>query len=253
MGRIEELNFCPVKQNQANCVFSSISGQGPFTRTTIMKPSTKLTALTFVIGSCLIPMSAQAHNNNNIQVQQMVIMNNLNTEEQTISNQIGTYVNSGQLSPQQGAAFSSELSQISSQGMMAAANPAASINVMNELNSLSGQISSSLQAPVQYIQPAIYGSPANSYYNGWRNHINAERGREQAIVNHENAEVRQERGEQIGAERHEMQQQNNFHAAEQAHENTAVRQEHNAQAVNTRAATNAAVSKAKVEQGQNKR
>jgi hypothetical protein len=135
----------------------------------MMKLTTKLLALSFVICSCASPLTALANNN---QMQQMIIMNNVNTQEQTISNQINAYVGSGQLSPQQGAAFNSELSNISSQAMMGGANPLA---VMSELNSFSAQINASLGIPGQYAQGQyVYGAATNpygatpGYYNNWR-------------------------------------------------------------------------------------
>ncbi len=87
-------------------------------------------------------------------------MNNVNAEEQNISNQISGYVSTGQLTPQQGAAFSSELSQISGQAMMGGSNGMAA---MNELNGLLTQINASLHAPITGTNPYVWGAATNPY------------------------------------------------------------------------------------------
>jgi hypothetical protein len=155
-----------------------------------MKLTTRILALVTVIGALTVPLSAHARNNN--QMQQMLILNNVNTQEQNLSNQINAYVASGQLTPQQGAAFSSELSQLSSQAMMGGSN---SMVALNEINSLSAQVTASLHTPYQnqYVygaatnpygataNPYVYGAATRAYasgapgfYNNWRSSLSTQ-------------------------------------------------------------------------------
>jgi hypothetical protein len=149
-----------------------------------MRLTTRILALAIALGAFTMPLSANAGHNNN-QMQQMLMLNSVNAQEQTVSNQINAYVASGQLTPQQGAAFSSELSQLSSQAMMGGAN---SMTALSEINSLSAQITASLNNPNPYVygaataaygantNPYVYGAATRAYaapgtagfYNNWR-------------------------------------------------------------------------------------
>jgi hypothetical protein len=130
-----------------------------------MKLLPKLTALSLVICASMIPLTAQA--GNNYQTQQ-IILNNFNTAEQNTANQVNAYVSSGQLSPQQGAAFNSELSQIASQSLEAATNPGVTSLVMSELSSLDAQINASLGVSGQWYPIPVYGAVRGPGRYSWR-------------------------------------------------------------------------------------
>jgi len=141
--------------------------------------------------SCTVstPPDASARSHNNNSMQQTIILNNLNAEQQSLLNQINTYVTSGQLSPQQGAAFSAELSQIASQATLAATNPMMTQQIINQFSDLSSQIQTSLQTAgfytQQYTVPLAGGS---GLYESWRNNWAAEQGRIQADMANRRAE-----------------------------------------------------------------
>jgi hypothetical protein len=130
-----------------------------------MKLITNLTALSLVICASMLPLTAQA--GNNYQNQQM-ILSNFNTQEQILANQINSYVSSGQLSPQQGSAFSGELNQIASQSLAGATNPSVTVLVMSELSSLASQITASLGSNGQWYAPPVWGSVRGPGRYSWR-------------------------------------------------------------------------------------
>ncbi|MBU6453742.1 MAG: hypothetical protein KGS72_18325 [Cyanobacteria bacterium REEB67] len=132
-----------------------------------------------VMGTTIIPLTAESRNNYNGNEQ--LIMNNFNTAEGNISSQINSYVNSGQLSPQAAASYNAELSQIASQGMLQPGNSMAVQQTLNQFNSLTSQIQSSLSPAGTYTggaaNPYVYGAAtryngSNPYfYNNWRNRL----------------------------------------------------------------------------------
>jgi hypothetical protein len=133
-----------------------------------------------VIGTSIIPLTAESRNNN-YNGNEQLIMNNFNTAEGNISAQLNSYVNSGQLSPQAAASFNAELSQIASQGMLQPGNSMAVQQTLNQFSSLTSQIQSSLSPAGTYTggaaNPYVYGAATryngnNPYfYNNWRNKL----------------------------------------------------------------------------------
>lgn len=132
-----------------------------------MKLIPQLTALSLVICASMIPLTAQARHNDQTQA---IVMNNFNTEEQNLASQVNSYVANGQLSPQQGSAFSNELNQIASQAPAASGNSNATMMVMSELNSLSAQINASLGQPNQWAPVPVWGSVRGPGRYSWRPH-----------------------------------------------------------------------------------
>lgn len=159
------------------------------------KPIATFAAMTLLLaGTVFTAPGAFAKNKNNSAMEQTVILNNLNVEQQTLLNQINTYVTAGQISPQQGASFSAELSQIASQSTMAATNPMMTQQVINQFANLSSQIQTSLQPSGTFLPQTtlpLIGGPG--LYESWKNRMATERNNLEADFQNRRAIDRQNR------------------------------------------------------------
>ncbi len=130
-----------------------------------MKLITKLTAFSLIMCAAMMPLTVQARENYQ---EQQIILNNFNTQEQNLANMVNNYVNNGQLSPQQGQVFSNELNQIANESLAGAANPAVTMQVMNDLSSLEAQITASLGTSGQWYPAPVYGTVSGPNRYNWR-------------------------------------------------------------------------------------
>jgi hypothetical protein len=120
-----------------------------------MKLTIKLTALSLVICTSMIPLAAQADHKYKTG---LMFINNFSTEEQNLSSEINSYVSSGRITPQRGSSFTNELNRISIQARSGGNSPAAAAQVMNEFNNLAAHINSSLGATGQYAATPVNGA-----------------------------------------------------------------------------------------------
>ncbi|MBK9204153.1 MAG: hypothetical protein IPL73_17290 [Candidatus Obscuribacter sp.] len=115
---------------------------------------------------CLMPVAANAKNNNDDAITQ-VTANNFTVTTQNLSSRISGYVSNGQISQQQANDFNNELSQISSQAMMTVANPAAAQQSVNVFGNFTNKIIAAAAANGTYNNSGYaYNGYNNNGYNG---------------------------------------------------------------------------------------
>lgn len=120
---------------------------------------------------CFSSMTLEASskgNNNNYQVQNL-INSNLNTATANLSSQINSLVYSGQISQAQGALFSDQLSQISSQNVNASSSPMAAQQAVNQISNLTNQINSATAAQGTYLQTNYSTGRAQNSWDRFKN------------------------------------------------------------------------------------
>jgi len=164
-----------------------------------------LTALSSVLAlAAFSPTVVEARNN--FSANEQMILNNFGMQEQKLSDSINNYVSTGQLSPQQGASFQNQLSQLSDDAMYAAADSGQTTMMINRFSTFANQITGSLQNPGAYTyvptNPVYSLRPRNHYtnwqsrwqtsprYNTWlnQNNVNVSRNNSQARYNQAIAE-----------------------------------------------------------------
>ena len=115
---------------------------------------------------CLMPVAANAKNNNDDAITQ-VTANNFTVTTQNLSSRISGYVSNGQISQQQANDFNNELSQISSQAMTTVANPAAAQQSVNVFGNFTNKIIAAAAANGTYNNSGYaYNGYNNNGYNG---------------------------------------------------------------------------------------
>jgi len=129
-----------------------------------------LTALSSVLAlAAFTPTVVSARNS--FSANQQMILNNFGMQEQKLSDSINGYVSSGQLSPQQGASFQNQLSQLSDDAMYAAADPGQTTMMINRFSSFANQITGSLQSPGAYNYVptnSVYSLRPRNHYTNWQ-------------------------------------------------------------------------------------
>jgi|GEM_PF-3220699 len=200
----KKLTICQLLELSRPVSVDSEVVQAPYsyTKDIFMKLIPILTALSAVLAiSALSTSSVEARNN--FSANEQMILNNFGMQEQKLSDSINAYVSSGQLSPQQGASFQNQLSQLSDDAMYAAADPGQTTMMINRFSSFANQITGSLQNPGAYTyvptNPVYSLRPRNHYtnwqsrwqtsprYNAWLNQNNANVARTNAQVRYNQA------------------------------------------------------------------
>jgi len=191
-----------------------------------------LTALSSVLAlAAFTPTVVSARNN--FSANEQLILNNFGLQEQKLSDSINNYVSTGQLSPQQGASFQNQLSQLSDDAMYAAADPGQTTMMINRFSTFANQITGSLQNPGAYnyvpTNPVYSLRPRNHYtnwqsrwqtsprYNSWFNQTNDNLGRNNSQARYnQNMFQKQQVAQRVAQEAREKQAFNlNYRAQQQ--------------------------------------